>query len=177
MGDGVDPGEHAKGPVLGSVEETHCSSVSTPFRVCVKTVENAPLVSHRRIVASKLTWGIVLEDDWTGRRERESRAVLTHIPPLAAPSSLNTTSESTSLAPRPRLPRQVHHRQRSLCSTTKPPPSSNSPLLRDGRSVVSVLRVLTINKSQIVRRALVDTVLVCLRLQGCREVGLTVNGR
>ncbi|KAH6871849.1 hypothetical protein BKA70DRAFT_1413477 [Coprinopsis sp. MPI-PUGE-AT-0042] len=65
------------------------------------------------------------EDDWTGRMEKESRAILRRNAPLVTPSSPNTTSESTNFASQPRSPRQAHHRQYSLRSTRNPrnPPS------------------------------------------------------
>ncbi|KAH6907142.1 hypothetical protein BKA70DRAFT_1283782, partial [Coprinopsis sp. MPI-PUGE-AT-0042] len=77
----------------------HCfQCVEVSHRPGVRwTIENSPLVSHRCIVASTLTRIIVLQGDWTGRRERESRAALTRIPPLVAPDSLITTSESTNV--------------------------------------------------------------------------------
>ncbi|KAH6907155.1 hypothetical protein BKA70DRAFT_345497 [Coprinopsis sp. MPI-PUGE-AT-0042] len=138
MGGDEDSGEHAKGPVLGTVEGTHRSSVGTPFRLGMKTIENSPLLSHqRRVVAFTRTGSNTFEDDWTGQMEKESRVILRRIAPLVAPSSPNTTSESTKFAPQPRSPRQAHHRQHSLRSTRNPrnPPSrSIYPLPRRRKS-------------------------------------------
>ncbi|KAH6907264.1 hypothetical protein BKA70DRAFT_1223623 [Coprinopsis sp. MPI-PUGE-AT-0042] len=100
MGGGIDSGERAKGPaVLGTVEETHRSSVGTLFRVGMKAIENAPLVSRqRRVVGSTRTRGNAFEDNWTRSRKTEfkggfdpctSTAIATPGPPSAVFPLLN----------------------------------------------------------------------------------------
>ncbi|KAH6907150.1 hypothetical protein BKA70DRAFT_1401102 [Coprinopsis sp. MPI-PUGE-AT-0042] len=117
----LDSGERAKGPaVLGTVEETHRSSVGTTFRVGVKTVEKSPLLSHqRRVVASTRTGSNTFEGRLDGTNGEGIKGNFDMH--SASRRSLNTAYESTSLASRPRLPRQIHHRQRSRRSTTHHP--------------------------------------------------------
>ncbi|KAH6907772.1 hypothetical protein BKA70DRAFT_344645 [Coprinopsis sp. MPI-PUGE-AT-0042] len=88
-------------------------------------------VCQQSLVLGTIAYGlsnhrhIALEDDWTGRREKDSSPVLTRIPHLVVPNSLITISESTNLVPQPRLPRHVILWQHSLRATTRPSPASS----------------------------------------------------